>query len=159
MGVRNGSATAENGSSANGRTQQQPPAPASIGARAAAAAAGATASASSRPAVVRDVDTAPKTQPKVERTRPPRTTPQPQAPPPHPTVRILEMDEPSGLPWTKILAFTVPALLLLGVAFFFFLRPDGRVRSGASSEDAKEVSRRPGHYERHDRHQRACYID
>jgi protein TonB len=51
------------------------------------------------------------------------------------------MDEPEGIQWTKVLAFIVPGLLLLGIAAFFFLRPSGQVRSGVSSEEAKEISR------------------
>ena len=149
MGVKNGTtAASENGSPASARMQPAPPP--SNGARAAAASASMSAAA---PAVVREIDTAPRTEPpRVESTRPEpartRTVSSQRSvapqlpltpPPPQQTVRILGLEEPSGFPWGKIIGFSVPALLMMG-ALFFFLRPVGKIAHSSTNDDAKETS-------------------
>ncbi len=151
MGVKNGSAAPfENGSPANARVQPAPSVPPANGARAAAAAAAAA------PAVVREIDTTPKTQPpridslrpEPTRTRPPsgpqRSAPpiqqqQSTPPPPQKSVRILELEEPSGFPWGKIFAFSIPVLLIIG-SLFFFLRPLDKIGHPSANDDAKETT-------------------
>ena len=163
IGVRNGAASAET-STPPPTARVQPTPAAANGARIAAnaaAAAAASAAASARPAVVREIDTAPRSEsgridnlrpdpqpqrpepirsetarPEATRTRPRATVP-PQAP--APTVRILEMDESSGFPWVKILGFAIPALLILG-ALFFFLRPGAKTKVNATPAVVDEAN-------------------
>jgi len=160
IGVRNGTPAAaaeNNGSPAGARVQPQPASAPTNGARAAAAAAGVVSSPPARPAVVRDLDPASRSESiRSESVRPepvrseaartrPTSTPQRTAPArsqaPQQSVRILDIDEPSGLPWARILGFTIPGLLMVGALLFFLLPGTKRPNASSSSEEAKEVTR------------------
>jgi TonB family protein len=140
IGTRNGSTTnGENGSA----TGMHPPM------AAAAAVASSLTAAGAEPAVVHEMDTSPRSDAASTeaipndsnhgRTNARRSAAQPAAAPPQQTVRILEMGEPNGFPWVKLLAFAVPALLMIG-ALALFLQPTSKLKS-VSSQDAKEISR------------------
>ncbi len=146
--AKNGSSVVtENGSAARPKSASSP----SNGARmAAAAAAGAGSAAAATPAVstppkaaiVREV-VREEAAPKTESARP-RPSSNPRTTPPQPTVRILEMEEPSSFPWAKIFAFSVPALLMIGLLLFFLRTPAKLVNArGASTEEGKEISPAP----------------
>jgi TonB family protein len=156
---RNGSAVTENAPPIAARARQERTA--TNGERLAAAAAVGAASAEpiiakAATTVAREARFTVPPPPAPERPRPIRSErPSRPAPPSRPVVsagsqrpaqppspvRILELSESSGVPWGKIGAFAVPALLIAGL-LFFFLRSDPKILNAAgSSNDAKQLTR------------------